>query len=186
MILIVTTGKMTMFAAALVAAGLMVLTGCCRAESALSAVNVQVLLVIATAIGVGKAMHASALDQVLATQLLSTTGVHPSIALAVAFTVTMLLAAVITAKAAVVIVLPIYQVVAQQLDVSFMPFVMVVLIAAATTIATPIGYPTNLIVMGPGGYRSRDYFAVGAPLTVLIGVLSVALIPLIWPYSIAK
>ena len=182
----VTSGQMTMFVAALVAAGLMVATGCCRAESALSAVNIQVLLVIATAIGIGKAIHASGLDQILAEQLLSSTGSHPRYALAAAFAVTMLLASAITAKAAVVIVLPIYQVVAQQLDVSFMPFVMAVLVAAATTIATPIGYPTNLMVMGPGGYRSRDYFVVGAPLTLLIGAISVALIPFIWPYRVAN
>ena len=49
-------------------------------------------------------------------------------------------------------------------------------------VATPIGYPTNLMVMGPGGYRFVDYLRFGGPLTLLIGGMSVALIPVFWPF----
>ena len=63
-----------------------------------------------------------------------------------------------------------------------MPFMMIVLVASATTVATPIGYPTNLMVMGPGGYRFHDYVLVGAPLTVLVGIVSVLVVPFVWPF----
>ncbi len=103
-------------------------------------------------------------------------------ALAAVFAVTALLAGSITAKAAAVLVLPIAQVLAGALGVDFMPFGIAVMVAASTTIATPLGYPTNLMVMGPGGYRFRDYVVFGGPLTVIIGVISVLIIPMIWGF----
>lgn len=181
MIMAVTGFGVPMFIAALVSATIMIFAGCCRANSALAAVNPQVLIVIAAAMGVGKAISASGLDEILASIVIVSSGDDPRLSLAMAFVVTMVLACSVTSKAAVVIVLPIYQVVAQQLDANLMPFVMTILVAAATTVATPIGYPTNLMVMGPGGYRSSDYLVVGAPVTLLNGLISVFLIPMIWP-----
>ena len=81
-----------------------------------------------------------------------------------------------------VLVLPIALALSESMGLSFMPFVMTVTLAASTTIATPIGYPTNLMVMGPGGYRFRDYVVFGAPLTLVIWVIVVLLAPIIWPF----
>jgi di/tricarboxylate transporter len=63
-----------------------------------------------------------------------------------------------------------------------MPFAVSVMIAAASSFATPIGYQTNLMVYGPGGYRFSDYLRVGGPLSILIGLVSLAIIPQVWPF----
>ena len=78
--------------------------------------------------------------------------------------------------------LPIALASANDLNVSFMPYVIAVMLAASTTVATPIGYPTNLMVYGPGGYRFSDYLRIGGPLSVIIWILSVCTIPLVWPF----
>jgi di/tricarboxylate transporter len=62
------------------------------------------------------------------------------------------------------------------------PFVMGITLAASLSFVTPIGYQTNLMVMGPGGYRPSDYFRVGAPLTLLVTITALTLIPLVWPF----
>ncbi|KAF0101530.1 MAG: di-/tricarboxylate transporter [bacterium] len=71
---------------------------------------------------------------------------------------------------------------ASRLDVSVMPFAIVIMKAASASFATPLGYQTNLMVMGPGGYTFSDYFRLGIPLTVLTGVLTVLIAPLVWPF----
>ena len=63
-----------------------------------------------------------------------------------------------------------------------MPFAMAVMIGAATSMATPLVYPTHLMVYGPGGYRFTDYLRVGVPLHLLLGVVTLWLIPMIWPF----
>ena len=65
---------------------------------------------------------------------------------------------------------------------TIMPFVIAVMMAASAGFATPIGYQTNLMVYGPGGYRFSDYVKIGVPLDILIGVITVGLSPLIWPF----
>ena len=78
--------------------------------------------------------------------------------------------------------LPIAMSAAKDLDVSFMPYLIAVMLASSTALATPIGYPTNLMVLGPGGYRFSDYLRLGVPLSLLIMVLAVYMIPLYWPF----
>ena len=64
-----------------------------------------------------------------------------------------------------------------------MPFVICIMVAASASFATPIGYQTNLMVYGPGGYRFGDYLRIGIPLGLTIGCVTVALTPLIWPFA---
>ena len=63
-----------------------------------------------------------------------------------------------------------------------MPFVMAILMGAAGSFATPIGYQTNLMVMGPGGYHFNDFLKIGVPLSILFWLTSVLLIPQFWPF----
>ena len=181
MVVIVSLGALSMVQASMLAAGLMIFARCCSATDARKSIDWQVLLVIAAALGLGKAMSHSGLAYVLGHGLLA--GLHdPHFALGVVFILTAVLAAVITAKAAAVLVLPIALATSADLGVSFMPFAIAVTIAAATSLATPIGYPTNLMVFGPGGYRFSDYVRLGLPLTIFIAGLCIGIIPLIWPF----
>lgn len=181
MVGIVSLGALSMVQAAMLAAGLMIITRCCTATDARRSIDWQVLLVIAAALGLGKAMSRSGLADVIGHGLLAGLD-NPSFALGVVFMLTAVLAAVITAKAAAVLVLPIALATSSTLGVSFMPFAVAVTIAAATSLATPIGYPTNLMVYGPGGYRFSDYLRLGLPLTLLIAAICIGLIPIIWPF----
>ncbi|MCB1842384.1 MAG: anion permease, partial [Halioglobus sp.] len=71
---------------------------------------------------------------------------------------------------------------AETLGVSLWPFVAVLMLAASASFATPIGYQTNLMVYGPGGYRFSDYLRIGLPLNILLGAVTVGLAPLVWPF----
>jgi di/tricarboxylate transporter len=70
---------------------------------------------------------------------------------------------------------------ADNLGVDFMPFVIVTMVAASASFATPLGYQTNLMVYGPGGYRFSDYLRIGLPLDILVGGTAVLITPLAWP-----
>jgi di/tricarboxylate transporter len=88
----------------------------------------------------------------------------------------------ITNNAAAVVIFPIAAATAESLGVSFWPFVVVIMMAASASFATPIGYQTNLMVYGPGGYRFADYLRIGVPLNILVGAITIALTPMIWPF----
>jgi di/tricarboxylate transporter len=96
------------------------------------------------------------------------------------YLITALLAAYVTTKAAVAIVFPVALSVAQQLDVTAIPFVLAVAYAAACTFMTPHGYVTNLMVYGPGGYTFRDFMRIGLPLTILYMVVAVFILSVVY------
>lgn len=175
-------GWLTMMQASLAGALTMVAVGCCNASVARRAIDWEVLLVIAGALALGKAMHVSGLAAQLGQFALASFGSNPHTMLAGISALTMVFAALITAKAAAVLMLPIALAAATSLGVSYLPFVIAIMIAASTTVATPIGYPTNLMVYGPGGYHFSDYLRLGVPVTIIAWVLSVVLIPVFWPF----
>jgi di/tricarboxylate transporter len=88
----------------------------------------------------------------------------------------------ITNNAAAVLIYPIAKALAVDLDVDFLPFAIVIMIAASASFATPIGYQTNLMVYGPGGYRFTDYLRIGLPLNLLVLIVAIALTPLFFPF----
>jgi di/tricarboxylate transporter len=79
-------------------------------------------------------------------------------------------------------VFPLAAATAAALDVSFRPFIIAIMMAASASFATPIGYQTNLMVYGPGGYRFTDYVRIGLPLNLLLWLTSMLLIPRVWPF----
>ena len=84
-------------------------------------------------------------------------------------------------KPAAVLCAPLGIELAATLDCNPEPFIMAVAFAASTAMATPMGYQTNLLVYGPGGYNYRDFVVFGLPLNIVVGVLACLLIPMIWP-----
>ncbi|MFT4581067.1 MAG: di/tricarboxylate transporter [Gammaproteobacteria bacterium] len=178
----VTLGFVSMLQASLCGAIAMVGTGCCTATNARRAVDWEVLLVISGAIALGRAMEVSGLAAEIGQTVQTIFGTNPTVMLAAIFGTAMIFAGTITAKAAAVLMLPIALAVATALNVSYMPYVIAVMLASSMTVATPIGYPTNLMVYGPGGYRFSDYLRVGAPLSAIVWAMAVLLIPLAWPF----
>ena len=175
-------GVVSMLEAALVAAGLMLLTRCTTGSDARASVDWSVLVVIGAALGLGRAMEQSGAAPAIAEAWLGVAGTNPWIALAALYVLTSLFTEMITNNAAAVLVFPLAQATAAGLGASLWPFVFIIMIAASASFATPIGYQTNLMVYGPGGYRFGDYARIGLPLNLLIGVISVLLAPLVWPF----
>ncbi len=177
------SGMLSMLEAALLAAGLMIASRCTSAGGARSRVDWSVLTVIGASLGLGEAMARSGAAESIASWWLAMAGDNPWIALAAVYLITSFFTELITNNAAAVLVFPIAEATAAGLGVSLWPFVAVVMMAASASFATPIGYQTNLMVYGPGGYRFTDYLRIGTPLNLLIGVLAVLLAPMIWPFT---
>jgi di/tricarboxylate transporter len=173
---------LSMFEAALLAAGLMLVTRCTRASSARASIDWSVLIVIGASLGIGRALETSGAASAIAESALDWLGANPWLALVAVYAVTSFFTELITNSAAAVLIFPIAQATATKLDVSLWPFVFVIMMAASASFATPIGYQTNLMVYGPGGYRFTDYVRFGLPLNVLLGVVAVLLAPIFWPF----
>ena len=166
----------------MLAAGLMILTRCTTGREARRSVDWQILIVIAESFGLGSALQITGAAESIAVSLVELAGGDKGISLSLMFAVTALLSAVATNNAAAVIMFPIALTTANNLGVSVMPFVITLMVAASASFATPIGYQTNLMVYGVGGYRFSDYLRIGIPLTVLVGMTTVLLVPQVWNF----
>ena len=182
MVVVATLEWVPMLQAALLAAGLLLLTRCITGSAARAAVDWEVLIAIAASFGLGHALEKTGAAQFIAASLIQLAQGDPWVTLAVVYLVTMLFTELITNNAAAVLVFPIALATSGSLGVSFMPFAIAVMMAASASFSTPIGYQTNLMVYGPGGYRFTDYFRVGVPLNLLLCVVTVGLAPFVWPF----
>jgi hypothetical protein len=182
MVVLAATGWLSMLEAALVAAGLMLLSGCTSGQVARRSPDWQVLVVIATSFGIGAALQGSGAAGVLADGIIGLAGGNPWATLTLVFAATALLSAVATNNVAAVLAFPIALSAAAHMNVNIMPFAITIMVAASASFATPIGYQTNLMIYNAGGYRFADFMRIGLPLTVLVGLLTVVLVPLIWRF----
>ncbi|MEX2345310.1 MAG: SLC13 family permease [Balneolaceae bacterium] len=182
MVLLAATSVLSMFKASFLAAGAMVLTGCCKLTDARRSIDWQVLLVIAAALGIGNALQVTGIAENFAGGLIGWLGQNPYQALIATYIATWILTEMITNNAAAALVFPLALSTAASLEVNAMPFIMVIIFAASASFATPIGYQTNLMVMGPGGYRFSDYIKFGLPLNIIVGITALLLIPVVWPF----
>jgi di/tricarboxylate transporter len=174
-----TTGWLDIMTASLCAAMLMVLTRCCTGTQGRQAVDWQVLIVIGSAFGIANAMLKTNLAGDLADVILnwsSSMGLRGM--LAGVYVLTVLLTSVMTNNAAAALIFPIALAAAQSGDHPVMPFAACIAIGASSSFLTPIGYQTNMMVMGPGGYSWLDFLRFGGPLTILCGVVCVLVAPL--------
>lgn len=161
---------------------LMVVTRCVTVTVARSSLNMQVLLAIVGALGLGEALAVSGAADGIATLMVRVVGPHPFLALVVIYLLAMLFTELITNNAVATILLPIAMGVSWELGCSPKPFIMAIALAASLSFLTPVGYQTNLMVMGPGGYVSRDYLRMGLPIATSATLTALALIPWIWPF----
>ena len=182
MVVVAASGLLSMLEAALVAAGFMIASGCTSGRVARQAPDWQVLVVIATSFGVGAALQTSGAAGVLADGIIGLAGSNPWATLVLVFTATALLTAIATNNVAAVLAFPIALSASDQMGVDIMPFAVTIMVAASASFATPIGYQTNLMVYNAGGYRFADFVRIGVPLTLLVGLVTVGLVPLIWGF----
>ncbi len=182
MILSVSFGWLSMLKAALLAAGLMIITRCIDGRIARLAPDWQVLVVIATAFGIGTAVYKTGAAAVIAETLIALASGDPWLTLAMVFLLTACFTAMATNNVAAVLMFPIALEAANTLQVNMMPFAITIMIAASASFATPIGYQTNLMVYNVGGYHFSDFMRIGLPLTLLVGMLTLAITPLIWKF----
>lgn len=183
LVVLMATGVVdTLIAAALVAVA-MVLMGCISAGEARRSVEMQVLVTIAAAFGVGIALEKSGVAESIAGLLVeATSGFGPIATLLCVYLLASVLTELVTNNAIAVLLFPICLETAALMSVDSRPFLMALALAASASFMTPIGYQTNLLVYGPGGYRFGDYLRIGAPLNLLLAVVATALIPVIWPF----
>jgi len=183
MVALVTLNLLTMLQAAMLAAGLMILTRCLTGVDARQSVDWALLAVIAASFGIGRAMDVTGAAAFIADHLIALAAGNPMLTLLAVYLVTSAFTEMITNNAAAVLVFPIAVAAAARLGVDPMPFIMTIMIAASASFASPIGYQTNLMVYGPGGYRFTDYLRIGLPLNVLMCLTTVLLVPHIWPFG---
>jgi len=180
MVTVVALGWISMLKAAMLAAGAMIITRCTTGRIARRAVDWQVLVVIAASFGIATALQNSGAASALAEWLVSFANGVPWLALALVFIATAVFSALATNNAAAVIMFPIALSTSESLGVNLLPFAITIMVAASASFATPIGYQTNLMVYGAGGYRFKDYVYFGTPLTILVGCITVAITPWVW------
>ena len=182
MVITAAMGWLNLLTAALLAAGLMIITGCLELRTAGSSVNFANLIVLACAVGLESVIVDSGLSEIIVSAVIGFGAPNPHLALATIYVTTVIAANLISGASAVALVFPVALYLAGTLNMIFTPFAVTMMMAACPFI-TPAATPTNLAVYGPGGYRFRDYIRLGMPLTILSGTLTVLLVPIFYPFE---
>ena len=174
-------GLMPISVSAMVGLGLMIATGCLTWRDAASSLSIPVVMIIVTALALGKALVGTGMANYIALTFVSAASALPPPMILSAFLLLMtIMTNIVSNNAAAAIGTPIGIGIAQQLGVSPEPFILAVLLGANMSFATPYGYQTNLLIMTAGGYRFADFLRVGIPLTIIMWVgFSIAL-PMIY------
>jgi len=182
MIVAATLEWVPLFEASFLAAGLMVATGCMTTQRAAQSIEYQLVAGIAASFALGVALTESGAAALAGSWLVEFARGNPWLALILLYALTVVVTEMITNNAAGVLMFPIAMSVAEAAGVSFMPYVIAVMVGASCGFITPIGYQTNLMVYGPGGYRFMDFVRFGLPLNIICGVLTVLIVPRAWPF----
>jgi di/tricarboxylate transporter len=183
MIVLLMTQVIPTVLSAFLIAGAMIVGRCISVPSARRALELQTLFAIAGAIALGLALFNSGAVHFMAHSAVATVGRWgPYAVLAAIAVLTMLFTEVVTNTAAAALMFPLGVAMALDLGVDPRPFAMVVALIASASFLTPIGYQTNLMVYGPGGYRFTDFTRVGLPLSFLLLLAATLLAPVVWPF----
>ena len=183
MVVTATSGLADILISALAAVFLMVITGCLQIRGAYRAMQGSVLMLIVGTIALGAAMEKTGTSQVYAEAFLGLfRGTPPIWVLCGILFLTSISTQILSNNATAILILPIAISTALKLGVDPKPFIIAVCFGASACFATPIGYQTNLLVYGPGGYRFSDYLKLGIPLNLIVLLMGAGLIPLIWSF----
>jgi di/tricarboxylate transporter len=167
---------------ALLAVALILISRCVDAEEAFSFVDGRLMAMIFAMLAVGEGLDQSgAVALIVEAVAPHMAGLSPFFMILAVYFLGLMLTEFLSNNAVAVIYTPIVIELAQQLGVDPRGFVVAVMFSASVAFATPVGYQTNMMVYGPGGYRFSDFMRVGIPLNILTGLVASALIPVIWP-----
>lgn len=166
---------------AVLAVALVLVTGCIDAEEAFSFVDGRLLALIFSMLAVGAGLQNSGAISLLVDNIAPVLSTLPlTVVIFCVFLLTTVLTEIVSNNAVAVIMTPIAISLAAALGIDARPLVVAVMIAASCAFATPIGYQTNTLVYGPGGYRFTDFMRIGIPLNLSMSLLASAVIPLFW------
>ncbi len=159
------------------------LAGCLDAEDVYDAIDWRIILLMAGLLPLGVAMSETGAAQFIVEHTIGlVSGFGPLTVLAMLYLMAILLSEFMSNAAAAVLLTPVGMSTARWMDVDATPFLIAVTFAASTSFATPVGYQTNTMVYGAGGYRFSDFVKVGLPLNLIFWALGVLFIPLFWPF----
>lgn len=169
---------------ALTGALLLLLTRCLRLDEALGALNADTLLLLAATIPLGTAMQTTGLAGQIVDLLLRVSNMGgPLLFLSLFYLMTNLLTQILSNNAVAVLLTPIALNLGTSLGIDPTPLLVAIAFGASASFMTPMGYQTNAIVMGPGGYGFGDFLRVGIPLSILMWLTATLFIPIFWPLS---
>lgn len=173
----------SMLNAALIGAGLMIISGCCSVSQAERSLDLTVIITIAASFALGAALQKTGVAEFLGSNLIELSNGIPWLMLIFTYVAVSLLTETITNNAAAVLMLPIVLEITEKAGLNNEPFVFAIMMAASASFATPLGYQTNLMVYGPGGYRFSDFLKAGLPMNVFIGGVTLLVLIIGWPLS---
>jgi len=167
---------------AVVALGLVLLARCIDADEAFSFVDGRLLALIFSMLAIGAGLQESGAVALIVDGIAPVLSIMPGVLVIWSvYLLTSVLTEMVSNNAVAVVVTPIAIGLGEAMGIDPRPLVVAVMVAASASFATPIGYQTNTLVYGPGGYRFTDFLRIGVPLNLSIGLLTSALIPFFWP-----
>ena len=177
-------GWLPIYIAAMIGATLMVVTRCLSMEDAYRAIDWRSIFLIAGMLPLGTAMQQTGAAQFLAEQTMNVLGPFgPWWVIGGLYLITAAGTMIIPTAALVVLMSPIVLSASADLGIAPQTAMMAVAMAASASFTSPISHPANILIMGPGGYRFVDYLKVGLPLTVVVFVSVMVLLPIFWPLA---
>jgi di/tricarboxylate transporter len=183
-VILAALGIAPIFAVAAIGVAVVLLSRCIDADEAFDSVDGRLLVLIFAMLAIGAGLQASGAVRLIAeglSPILAT--LPPFLVIWAIYLLTSVLTELVSNNAVAVVVTPIAIALGTQLGVDPRPLVVAVMVAASASFATPIGYQTNTLVYGPGGYAFTDFMKIGIPLNLSIGILASLLIPFFWPLT---
>ncbi len=181
-VVLAAAGVAPILALAIVAVAVILLTRCIDAEEAFSLVDGRLLVLIFAMLAIGAALEDTGAIRLLAGAISPwLTHLPPFAVVWAVYLMTSILTELVSNNAVAVVMTPVAIGLAQALGVDARPLVVAVMVAASASFATPIGYQTNMLVYGPGGYRFTDFLRIGIPLNLSVGMIASLVIPFLWP-----
>ncbi|MBT5440995.1 MAG: SLC13 family permease [Candidatus Marinimicrobia bacterium] len=186
-IILAAFGILPILKGAIISAVILLMFKIISPNEAYQSIHWQVIILIAALIPLGIVIESTGTATFIGELISNTvvgfsTDIQPYILLGLIYLITMILTEVSSNTATAIIMTPIVMAVTNQIGIEPRPFIFAVCFAASASFITPVGYQTNLMVYGPGGYKFSDFIKVGMPLSIIFWLLAILLIPIIWPF----